>query len=569
MIQTAHRKIRFCCFPLLLVMTFLTCEDNWAQTYPDPTVGLLMKDSLAFEDYTLFAPNTSNTTYLIDNDGLLVHSWESSYRPGQSVYLLENGNLLRTANVNNQTFTAGGSGGRVQLIDWDGTVAWDYLYSGSEYCQHHDVEILPNGNVLIIAWELKTEDEAIAAGRNPNILKDGSLWPDYIVEVEPDGATGGTIIWEWHVWDHLVQDYDSSKLNYGVVGDHPELIDLNFVLNTNTAKADWHHTNSVAYNQTFNQIILSVHNFNEIWVIDHSTTTEEAASHAGGNNGKGGDILYRWGNPQTYDAGDISDMKLYGQHDAQWIESGSPGEGNILIFNNGTRRNYSTVDEIVPPVDSVGNYSFTLGSAYGPEEQLWIYTAENPTDFYSQNISGVQRLPNGNTLICSGANGIFFEVNPDKDIVWHYINPVGQDGPLTQGSSTAGSKNMVFKIRRYAPTYAGFTGRDLSPGEPIERYPTNIEYPSGEVPLQFTLLQNYPNPFNPGTTISFILNEAGHTTLKIFNILGEQVATLIEKHLPAGNYHFDWNAKTFASGSYFYTLTIGSFSETKQMILQK
>jgi hypothetical protein len=573
MINKTFAKIRISFFPLLIVIVLLPKLDIWAQTYPNRTVGLLMKDSLAFEGYTLFTPNNNTTTYLINNDGLLVHSWESDYRPGQSVYLLEDGNLLRTANVNNQTFTAGGSGGRVQIIEWDGTVAWDYLCSGSKYCQHHDVEILPDGNVLLIVWEYKSVDSAIAAGRSPDLLKQNELWPDYIIEVQPSGTTTGDIVWEWHAWDHLIQDYDSSKENYGVVADHPELIDLNFVLSgPNAGNADWNHTNSVAYNEEFDQIILSVHNFNEIWVIDHSTSTEEAASHTGGNSGKGGDILYRWGNPQTYDTGDNSDKKLYGQHDTQWIGSGCPGEGNILIFNNGTRRNYSTVDEIVPPVDSAGNYFFTPNSAYAPEEPLWIYTAENPTDFYSQNISGAQRLANGNTLVCSGANGIFFEVSPNTNIVWYYINPVTADGPLIQGDSTSTVKNMVFKIRRYAPDYVGLAGHDLTPGDPIEIYSTNIENRSGNLPLRFRVRQNYPNPFNPTTSICYELPVTGMVQLTIYNIMGQEVKALVDEFKTAGYFETMWDGtdnlgRNVDSGIYFYKLQSVGQLHVKKMIL--
>jgi len=264
------------------------------------------------------------------------------------------------------------------------------------------------------------------------------LMPDHVIEVEPTGPTGGDIVWEWHAWDHLIQEYDSSKANYGVVGDHPELIDINYDVDTAGLTPDWLHTNSIDYHEAFDQILLSVHNFDEIWVIDHSTTTEEAAGHTGGRSGNGGDLLYRWGNPEAYQRASPSHQQLFKQHDATWIEPGCPGEGNILIFNNGAGRpegDYSSVDEIIPPVNSTGHYSLEPGSAYGPVAPLWRYTAEPLTSFYASYVSGAQRLADGNTLICDGYAGRFFEVTLEKELVWEYINPY----PL-QGA------NDVFKI---------------------------------------------------------------------------------------------------------------------------
>jgi len=404
----------------------------------------IFNDPRAFEGYTLFSPEYSTNTHLINNSGEIVHTWGSNYIQGLAVYLLENGNLIRSDLPDfNPTFISGGISGRVEIFDWNGTLVWYFEYSTDQHCLHHDIEALPNGNILMIAWEYKTATESIVAGRNPDLLHDGELWPDHIIEVEPTGTSGGDIVWEWHVWDHLIQDYDSTKENYGVVADHPELIDINF----GGRHADWNHLNSIDYNEEFDQILLSSHNQNEIWVIDHSTTVEEAASHTGGRYNRGGDLLYRWGNPRVYRAGGPSDQKFFGQHDAQWIESGCPGEGNILVFNNcnrGQGYQYSSVDEIIPPVDENGNYSITPGSAYEPKKQIWIYTAENPADFFSGHISGAQRLPNGNTLICSGANGIFFEVTLNKQIVWEYVNQLPN---LID--------NHVFKICRYAPDYPG------------------------------------------------------------------------------------------------------------------
>ncbi len=195
----------------------------------DADAGAGSDESGAFAGYTLLAPLISTTTYLIDMQGRVVHTWKSEYPPGQSAYLLENGHLLRTASSgrHNGTFHAGGAGGRVQEFAWDGSLVWDFVYVSDEHLLHHDIERLPNGNTLMIAWEAKTREEAIAAGRDPDVQGDGVLWSDYVIEVKPTGPTTGEIVWEWHVWDHLIQDHDPGKANYGVVGEHPERIDVN------------------------------------------------------------------------------------------------------------------------------------------------------------------------------------------------------------------------------------------------------------------------------------------------------------------------------------------------------
>ena len=391
--------------------------------------------------YTLFAPIGQTDTYLIDSAESIVHSWSSDYSPALSAYLLEDGSLLRTASPPSPWFAAGGAGGRVEQWTWDGELAWEFDYSGGEYRLHHDVEMLPNGNVLMVAWEWVPEADALAAGRDPNLLTDGELWADHIIEVSPTGASGGDIVWEWHVTDHLVQDYDATQANYGVVADHPELIDVNYV--SGRAGADWTHINSIDYNAELDQIMVSVRGFSEIWVIDHGTTTAEAA-------GDSGDLLYRWGNPQTYDAGTSADQTLFAQHDAQWIADGLPGEDNVLVFNNGTGRDYSSVDEIAPPVEVDGSYSLSAGQSYDPDALTWSYSADPADSFYADHISGAQRLANGNTLVCSGVDGYLFEVTSEGELVWEYDH----DG-------------SVFRATRYDQEYAGFDGTALD-DEPVE-----------------------------------------------------------------------------------------------------
>ena len=422
----------------------------------DQTVGLFLNEPGAFDGYTLFAPLDAPVAYLIDNEGRAVHSWDTEVK-GQGSYLLEDGSLIRPQR------------GGARWFEWDGTKIWDFEVGSA----HHDIEVLPNGNVLMIVRETKTAAQAIAAGRDPALLQGGQLQPDSIVEVRPTGPTSGEIVWEWRAWDHLVQDHDPAQDNHGVVADQPELIDINFfdVARPAGGEGDWHHANAVDYNEELDQLVLSVRNFSELWVIDHSTTTEEAAGHTGGDSGKGGDLLYRWGNPMAYGAGDLDDQQFFQQHDSQWIEEGLPGAGNILVFNNGVSRpggNSSSIEEIVPPVDSLGNYALTTGEAYGPSGPTWTYAAANPSDFYSSIMSGAGRLPNGNTLVASAVPGTIFEITPEGTTVWKYINPMTELGPLVQGGPVPERSNYVFRVYRYAPDYLGLQGRDLTPGDLIE-----------------------------------------------------------------------------------------------------
>ncbi|MBI9051602.1 MAG: aryl-sulfate sulfotransferase [Anaerolineaceae bacterium] len=374
----------------------------------------------------LFAPIRSTTTYLIDSDGDAVFTWESQYTPGNSVYLKENGNLLHTGMFKSDVFTAGGAGGIVEEIAPDGTIVWSYQYASDQVLQHHDIEELPNGNILLIAWEMKSQAEAIEAGRSPDLLKDGELWADHVVEIDP---RTNNIVWEWHIWDHLVQDYDATKENYGIIAEQPQRIDLNFA--SRQANADWTHINSIDYNAELDQILLSVHNFSEIWIIDHSRNTQEAAGDAG-------DLLYRWGNPQAYDAATNAEQQFYAQHDAQWIPVGYPGAGNILVFNNGDQRKrpYSSVDEIVPPLDTDETYTF-IDDTFAPASPSWSYSGDN---FFADHISGAQRLGNGNTLICNGTEGVFFEVTPDEKVIWRF-----------------NYGDEVFRVIRYEADYAGLS----------------------------------------------------------------------------------------------------------------
>ncbi len=388
---------------------------------------------------TLFTPIGSKNTYLINQSGKTIHTWTSTARPALSCYLLSDKSLLRTAtNGNNPKFAnAAGNGGMIEQFDWNGDKVWEYKWNDDNYMLHHDIEYLPNGNVLVIAYEYKTDNEAIEAGRKPNLLSDEGLWPDMIIEIEPTYPTGGNIVWQWKVWDHLVQDADQNKPNYGNISDLYGKIDINYSLQAKGG--DWTHLNAVDYNPELDQILVTSRNFSEVWIIDHSISTDEAATDKG-------DLLYRWGNPAAYGRGEASDQKLFGSHDGHWIEKGYPGEGDILVFNNGqgrTEGNYSSIDQFTPPLTESGKYSVNDGSDFAPSDLSWTYQAENPKDFYSDHISGAQRLIGGNTLICEGTSGRMFEVEEDGTLVWEYQNPYYT---TTQNGDT---NRSVFRAARY------------------------------------------------------------------------------------------------------------------------
>ena len=442
-------------FILFSFLVLLVCHTKAQQT-----VGLFINSSDAFEGYTLFAPINSNETYLIDNCGEKVHSWSSDYRPGLSCYLLEDGTLLRRGRV----VSMGEVSGIVEMIDWEGNVIWDYSAFATHGKQHHDIELLPNGNILLIVNDERPASELEAAGSATN---NASIISEQIIEIEPNLLTGETtVVWEWKAFDHIIQDVDSNKPFFGVVAEHPERIDINFLDHSNS---DWLHFNAVDYNEEFDQIILSSRTFSEFWIIDHSTTTSEATGSTGGRYGQGGDLLYRWGNPRAYDQGTQSDRKLFFQHDTHWIPNGHVDAGKILLFNNqaGTpeAQDYSTVNIVDIPVDADGFYVYN-GDAYGPQDFDWTYQADIPTDFFSKFISGVQRLENGNTLICEGLTGRVFEIDENDNVVWEYINPVNNIGAIAQ--NTIAQNNNVFRCMKYATDYSAFDDKVILPQGYIE-----------------------------------------------------------------------------------------------------
>ena len=457
----------------------------------DEPRGLRSNTPEASPGYVVFNPNLSLTTYLVDLEGRVVHTWQSDYGPGGGAYLLDNGHLLRGVHEPDiPVFSGGGQAGWLQELTWDGEVVWDFTFATEDHLLHHDVALLPNGNVLGIAWEQKSPQEGNRAGRLAVLTPEAGLWPDMIVEFEPQPPNGGRIVWEWHMWDHTIQNHNPDASHCGKPAEHPELIDINGERDAPDLSAevlerveelgyvpedaapdglgsDLMHMNAVNYNAMLDQIVMSVPNFDEIWVIDHSTTTEEAAGHTGGRWGRGGDLLYRWGNPSVYGWGDEAARRLGFQHDVRWVPEGMPGAGHLTLFNNNIEDadgDYSAVFEFVPPTDGAGRYVVPDAGPFGPEELTWSYVAPTRTAFFSFFISGAHRLANGHTFITSGAQGRFFEVTPEGEIVWEYWSPYA--GTLPDNQATNANPYSVFLATKIVPDHPVLAGRDLTPLDP-------------------------------------------------------------------------------------------------------
>jgi hypothetical protein len=481
--------------------------------------GLISNTDEATPGYILFHPTYSASTYLMNQGGQVVKEWKGEFS-SMLTYLKDDGGIIRHERDDDfPTFAAGGQSGRIHEYNWDGEMTWNFEYISDKLLTHHDIAILPNGNILAIAWEVKTREESIELGVDPKNLPVAGLWFDKIIEIEPTRPTGGNIVWEWRMWDHLIQNYDESKANFGSIEENPRKVNLNphlhprppltqeqlqqqiaggFTTSNATLAnqgSDLTHLNAIEYNADLDQIAISSFHFGEIYIIDHSTTTEEASGSKGGKSGLGGDLLYRWGNPQNYGRGGAEDRKLYHQHDVRWIPEGFPGEGNLMVFDNDIKGkkgqfpeafaalgqlqrpmislneldNYSAVLELVPPVDETGNYSLPLEAPFGPEKPIWSYMAPDTTSFYAPFVSNAHRLKNGNTFINSGPRGRFFEITTTGKIVWEYLNPFNDDYRLADGTFPQPAGPFFFaqyRVSHIPIDHPALVGKVLKPIDP-------------------------------------------------------------------------------------------------------
>jgi len=429
-----------------------------------PTIGLKWNSEEAYDGYMLFSPMSYPHTYLINNCGEKVHEWVFDKRVNYTSYLLANGDLARISIIT--------QGGRyLEQMDWDGNMLWSYkTVPGENELIHSDFQVLPNGNYLVITAQRYPDSIYLGLGGDPDALNGFSqALYEAIVEFEPLGMDSAGVVWRWSFIDHLIQNVSDTLPNYGSIPLNPQRLDINHPPGITGHSAAYQHFNGIDYNPDLDQIAFSCWGCSEIYIIDHSTTTDEAATDSGGNSGKGGDLLWRWGNPRNYDRGDSTDQKLFGQHNPEWLDENTPYPGFLSVHDNGNGRPegaYSRAIILEMSVDSLGLYPLT-SSGYLPDSIFWSWQGEvDDSTYYSQYMSTVDIQPNGSALICEAVTGRIFEVTPEGSVAWFYQNPV-TDTIQSQGDPPT-PFSRVYRTQKYDAEYEAFIGRDLTPQGTLE-----------------------------------------------------------------------------------------------------
>ena len=429
-------------FRLLLSLSFLLVPVICQAQLPNP------------DYFSLFQlTGGAGETRLIDSAGSVLHTWESniSAPSGTAAYLREDGLLLRSGQRNDIPAVGflPGSWSTVQLVEMDGTVVWEYTQQvAGELTFHHDLKPMVNGNILVTVWELLPVAEMEALGWEAVNGVNG-VWMEKIQELEPNLSDGSTtVVWEWALENHLAQDLDANRANFADVGTQRGRVDINF--SAAIRSGDYFHISGIDYSEERDEIVLCPNNIDELWVIDHSTTTAEAATSTGGARGQGGELIYRWGNPQVYDFhnGSTEPSFLRRAHDPRWCVNPDSGEIQLTVHNNDRvddtpGDSESQVLLLDLPLNGIGDYVINDAETFLPEAPVVLYEQDPANPFFRTPFMGsAQRLGNGNILITLALTRTLVEVNQAGEIVWEEF--------ISSGG------NFIFKSQNYPVSYSGF-----------------------------------------------------------------------------------------------------------------
>jgi hypothetical protein len=393
--------------------------------------GILYNSEIAQEGYVLCTHDFN--TYLIDQCGQKVNSW-SAWNMDFHAKLTDEGSIYYIKD------------GKIIERDWEDNIIAEIEHNVPELKLVYDIIKMSNGNYLVNCRWAINQDELLSLGWDINLGSSNLI--DGIVEINPDGE----VLWAWNIKEHTIQDQVTNATNHGSVDDNPQLMDIRAISNYDWKFGEAFMFNGFDYNEELDLILISVRKMSELIIIDHSTTTKEASGNLGGTYGKGGDILYRWGNPKNYNPNTIAERFLYYQHNPNWIEYGEH-KGGIIVFNNGLSTNTgSSVIIIKPEVDENGQF-LMADSIFVPSMPARKIGYEIFDFRFSDYTSGAKVMENGNIYITSGEWDQFIEVTPNDEIAWNY---------KLEGF------HYTFRTEKYAKTHTGLADKDLTPEGTIE-----------------------------------------------------------------------------------------------------
>lgn len=337
----------------------------------------------AHPGFTVIAPMAHEDVYLIDNGGEIVHQWKLPGALGSKAYLLPSGNLLCSV------FTQDGEplAGAIRIPGALGgrilELDWsgDIVWEHSDPNQHHDICRLDNGNTLYLARELMSVEEAERIN--------GGMPGTGLHQPELQGKMFGDVVREVNPQGEMVWEWRFKDID-------PDL----FPLAEDCHRGEWAHANSAAPTNDGN-ILISFRHLDTIMIVDKSS----------------GEIVWS-----------MTDRTWGHQHHAEMLPN-----GNITIFANGMNNYYQPLHSRAIELDPKS------------QEVVWQYIDPQRWTFFSPVMGGVQRLANGNTLICEALQGRVFEVTSKGEIVWDYICPYFHHVPVMRGEG-----NALFRSYRYA-----------------------------------------------------------------------------------------------------------------------
>ncbi len=435
-------------------------------TYPSiyPTGTTIYDPSQCFNGYTIFQARELGAL-LIDMNGTEVKLWRGLH--GLPNKMLPGGHVLGSTGERNTQYGMQDYLDVVQ-VDWEGKIVWrfdkyEYIEDPGEEPRwmarhHHDFQ--REGNPVgyyVPGMDPSTMDghTLILCHKNvrPPEISDKLLLDDSFIEVD----WGGEIVWEWVLSEHF-HEFDWSEEARHTMFRDP---------NMRNCGGDWMHVNSMSAlgpNKWFDAGDARFHPENIIWSARETNIMAITDKQSG-------QVVWKIG-PDYDTSPALKELGwIIGKHHAHLIPRGLPGEGNLLVFDNGGWAGYGAPNPGAPSgnKNALRDYSRVLEIDPLTLKILWQYTPAEagyrmPLDanrFYSPFISSAQRLPNGNTLITEGSGGRLIEVTPNHRIVWEYISPhFGQFARF----------NMIY--RAYRLPYEWVPQLDAPQETPVE--PVNV-----------------------------------------------------------------------------------------------